>query len=202
MRTQKQLLFLLVIILTGLCGCGRGIGIAGAGWDDDARVEEAKRYPTTRSDRISLTAQSVPPGTFSQQFDTVFDDFPHSGKPVQNSSTRIDGTPYSVSYKDFTLKVFKDEVMVAERKLPKVFYMHPMSSGVMKGGTGREDIILCRTHSRATTGLHYVCIMSGKGNILYEGVLRAGEDWDIAPGEGGTIIIGGANTKTVIALRD
>lgn len=129
MRTQKQLLFLLIIMLTGLCGCGRGLGIAGAGWDDDAKVEEAKRYPTTKSDRISLTVQSVPHGSFRQEYDTVFNDFPHSGKPVQNSKTRIDGTPYSVSYKDFTLRVFKGEVMVAQRKLPKVFYMHPIMFG-------------------------------------------------------------------------
>jgi hypothetical protein len=201
-RARKPFIFVLLIILTSLCGCGRGIGIGGGGWDDAADVEEAKRYPTIKSDRISLATEEVPFGTFRQEFDTVFNDFPYSGKPVQNSKTQISGTPYSISHGNFTLKVFRDEAVIAERKLPRIFYMHPVSSGVIPGRARSDDTILCRTNSRATTGLHYVCILNGEGDILFEGILSASEVWDIAPGEGGEIIVGGARTKTVIARQD
>ena len=61
--------------------------------------------------------------------------------------------------------------------------------------------ILCRTHSRATTGLHYVFVADGNGDILFEKIIKASEDWDILPGNSGEIIIGGARTKTVISPR-
>ena len=201
MREQRQLAFIFTIILAVFCGCERGIDIGGAGWDDAADVEEAKRFPTITSDRISLTTEEVPFRAFRQEFDTVFNDFPHSGSPAKNSKTQISGTPYSVSYEHFTLRVFRDDLVIAERKLPRIFYMHPMSSGAMPGGAPGSDTILCRTNSRATTGLHYICILDGEGHILFESVVGASEDWDIIPGDAGEIIIGGARTKIVIARQ-
>ena len=79
--------------------------------------------------------------------------------------------------------------------------MHPISSGVILGNSPTEDIILCRTQSRATTGLHYIFIVDGSGDILFEKVIGAGEDWDIVPGKNEDIIIGGARSKTTLSLR-
>jgi YD repeat-containing protein len=152
-----------------------------------------------------VTTEEVPYQTFKQEFDSVFRDFKHNGAPIAGSSdilkTQIAGTLYSVSYENFVLKVFRKGDVIAERKLPRVFYMHPVSSGVIIGKSPADDRILCRTHSRATTGLHYVFIADGNGDILFEKVIKASEDWDILPGNSGEIIIGGARTKIVISER-
>ena len=180
--------------------------IGGAGWDEKQDIEEAKNYPTTESGRISLTTEEVPYGTFKQEFETVFQDFPHSGNPIssakfESTKTQIRGTPYSVSYENNVLKILREDVLVIERKLPRVFYMHPISSAVALGKTRTEDVILCRTRSRGTTGLHYIFIADGNGEILFEKIMGAGKEWDILPGKNGEIIIGGARIKTTISLR-
>jgi hypothetical protein len=117
-----------------------------------------------------------------------------------DAKTKITNTRYSISYENFSLKLYLDDSVIAERKLPKIFYMHKLSSGAILGKSGEEDIILCRTYSRATTGLHYISIFNGKGEILYESVLSAKDDWDIVLGENREIIIGGANSKTAIKI--
>lgn len=76
--------------------------------------------------------------------------------------------------------------------------MHPMSSGVLSGHLPAEDMVVCRTQSRGTTGLHYILIADGNGEILFEKIVSAADDWDILPGKSGEIIIGGSNTKTTI----
>ena len=187
-------LVLVALVLTSAC-------VGGAGWDPTDRVEKAKRYPTTQSNRITVKTEEVPAQTFHQEFDTVFNDFPFSGKPIDNSATQISGTPYSVSYENFVLRIFREKVVIEERQLPEVFYMHAMSSGAIITGSSKDDVILCRTNSRATTGLHYVLIADGAGEILFERVLRAAEDWDILPGNDGDIVIGGARTKITISKR-
>jgi len=199
---------LLIIVATALAitsGCRFG-GVGGAGWDDSSDVETAKRYPTTESNRISVTSEETPYGTFKQEFDTVFQDFPYSGNPIssakfESTKTQISGTPYLVSYENFVLKVFRDDAVIAERKLPRVFYMHPISSGAILGKSRTEDIVLCRTQSRGTTGLHYVFIIDGNGEILLEKIMSAGDDWDILPSKNGDIVIGGARSKTTISIR-
>jgi hypothetical protein len=202
----KYILLAIVGIALTSASCRFG-GVGGAGWDDSGDVENAKRYPTTESNRISITTEEVPYGTFKQEFYTVFQDFPHSGNPVPApetpdiTKTQISGTPYSVSYERYVLKIFRDEAVIAERKLPRVFYMHPLSSGAILGKSRTEDIILCRTQSRGTTGLHYVFIADGNGEILFEKIIGAGEDWDILPSKNGDIVIGGARSKTTISMR-
>jgi len=205
-RNYGKYIFLIVAVIalavTSACRFG---GIGGAGWDDSGDVETAKRYPATESNRISVATEEVPYDTFKQEFQTVFQDFQHTGNPVPDSSditkTPISGTPYSVSYENFVLKVFRDDTVITERKLPGVFYMHPISSGAILGKSRTEDIVLCRTQSRATTGLHYIFIADGNGEILFEKIMSAGEDWDILPGKNGDIVIGGATSKTTISLR-
>jgi len=146
------------VAITFTSGC-RPPNIGGAGWDEEREIEEAKRYPTIKSNRILVSTEEVPYGTFKQEFDTVFQDFPYSGNPIssakfESTKTQISGTPYLVSYENNVLKILRDDVLIAERKLPRVFYMHPISSGAMIGTSRTEDVILCRTKSRATTGLH------------------------------------------------
>jgi len=185
-------------------GC-RPPNIGGAGWDEVLDVEEAKRYPQIESNRILVTTEEVPYRTFKQEFDTVFQDFQYRGNLIAGvseiSKTQIARTPYSISYENYVLKVFRDDLLIAERKLPPVFYMHSMNSAVMPGASPPEDRILCRTKSRATTGLHYVFIADGNGEILFEKIMTSGEDWDILPGKDGDIVIGGARTKTTISSR-
>lgn len=206
MRNYQKYLSLIntatLLLITMSC---RFSGIGGAGWDDKGDVEIAKQYPTIESNRVVIMREEVPFQTFKQEFDSVFQDFPYNGNLISGSSgilkTQISNTPYSISYENFVLKIFRDGEGIAERKLPIVFYMHPISSGVILGKSRAEDRILCRTHSRATTGLHYIFIADGDGDILFEKVVRASEDWDILLGNSGEIIIGGANTKTVITQR-
>ncbi len=206
MKNYEKHIFLVftvtALLITSACRFG---GIGGAGWNDSSDVEMAKSYPTTESNRILVTTEEVPYSTFKQEFQTVFQDFPHSGNPVPDTSditkTQISGTPYLVSYENFVLKVFRDDTQIAERNLPRVFYMHPISSGAMLGKARTDDVILCRTQSRGTTGLHYIFIIDGNGEILFEKIMGAGEDWDILPGKTGEIIIGGARTKTTISQR-
>ncbi|MBX7062202.1 MAG: hypothetical protein K1X52_11125 [Pyrinomonadaceae bacterium] len=191
----------LFFIFSSSCGIGN---IGGAGWDTQSDKDSARNYPTIVSNRIRLTSEEVSYGTFEQKFTSVFEDFRYHGEPVPSSesiNTQISGTPYSVSYKDFVLKVYRAESAILERKLPSVFYMHPVSSAVIPGKSPADDRILCRTNSRATTGLHYILIADGNGEILFEKVVTAAEDWDILLGESGEIIIGGSHTKTVIALN-
>ena len=190
------------LLITSACRFG---GIGGAGWDDSSDVEIAKSYPTTESNRILVTTEEVPYGTFKQEFHTVFQDFPNSGNPISSpfeiTKTEISGTPYSVTYENFVLKILRDDVVIAERKLPRVFYMHPISSASILGKSRTEDVVLCRTNSRATTGLHYIFIADGNGEILFEKIMGASEDWDILPNKNGDIVIGGAKTKTTISQR-
>ena len=197
----------LVVVVSSFISssCGSG-GIGGVGWDDEDDVEAARKYPAVESSRILVTTQEVPYRTFKQGFDDVFEDFQYRGAPVGEWSktvkTEIAGTPYSVAYENFVLKVFLGNNLIVERKLPPVFYMHPITSAVIPGKSSADDRILCRTHSRATTGLHYILIVDGNGDILFEKVVSGAEDWDILPGESNEIIIGGAQTKTVIAARN
>lgn len=206
-RNYGKYILLIVIAFTLTSVSCRFGGVGGAGWDDSSDIENAKRYPTTESNRISVTTEEMPYGTFKQEFKTVFQDFPHSGNPVPVSEspeiikTQISGTPYSVSYENFVLKVLRDDAVIAERKLPRVFYMHPISSGVVLGKSHTEDVVLCRTQSRGTTGLHYVFIADGNGEILFEKIIGAGEDWDILPSQNGDIVIGGARSKITISMR-
>lgn len=187
-----------------LSSCESG-GVGGVGWDSEDEVAEARSFPSIESSRLVVTTQDVPFQTFKQQFETVFEDFEYRGAPVGESvgiaRTEINGTLYSVSYENFILKVLRGNDLIAERKLPSVFGMHPISSAFVPGGTPEEDRVICRTHSRATTGLHYILIVEGSGEVLFEKVVTAAEDWDIAPGNPNEIIIGGARTKTVLTIR-
>lgn len=207
MRNYPKYILLIVISISliVMVAC-RFSGVGGAGWDKKDDVETARQYPTIESKRILITTEESPYQTFKQEFDGVFQDFPYNGNLISGSSeilkTQIANTPYSISYENFVLKIFRDSEIIAERKLPGVFYMHPISSGVILGKSRAEDRILCRTHSRATTGLHYIFIADGNGDILFEKVVKASEDWDILLGNFGEIIIGGANTKTVITQRN
>ena len=203
---QKNILILLVIFLHILLYSCKSTGIGGAGWDDEINVEDAKKFPPIESNRVKVTLETVSYQTFKQEFDNVFEDFPYKGLPVRSSSTEshkteISGTSYSISYENFVLMVYKDDKTISERVLPKVFYMHPMSSGIILGNSQSEDRIVCRTNSRSTSGLHYILILDGNGEILYEKVVSAADDWDILPGGSGDIIIGGARTKTVISNK-
>ena len=190
------------LMLTMSCGFG---GIGGAGWDDKGDIETARKYPPTESGRILVTTEEVPYQTFRQEFDSVYQDFPFTGNPIgastKASTTQIVNTPYSVSYENSVLKIFRDANVIVERKLPNIFYMHPVSSAALIGKSRAEDRILCRTYSRATTGLHYIFIADGNGDILFEKIIGASEDWDISPESSGEIIIGGAHTKTIISPR-
>jgi hypothetical protein len=185
--------------------CGSS-GIGGDGWDNPDDIAAARKYPSIESSHLVVTTQEVPFQTFKQEFDTVFHDFQYWGAPVGESAetikTQIAGTPYLVAYENFVLKVFRENNLIVERKLPHVFYMHPINSAIILGKSAADDRILCRTQSRATTGLHYILIAEGSGNILYEKVVSAAEDWDILLGESNELIIGGARTKTVIATRN
>ena len=201
-KKERALFVITVISLIALSSCS---GIGGVGWDDEKETEIARQFPAIESNRISVSVEEVPFQTFKQEFDTVFLDFQYHGDPVGTYpgefKTQIAGTPYSVSYEDFVLRVFRGGDVIAERRLPNVFYMHSISSGVILGKSPAEDRILCRTKSRATTGLHYVFIADGNGEILFEKVMKASEDWDILPGNSGEIIIGGARSKTIISDR-
>ncbi len=205
MGHYRKYIFLFIVVIAFTSGC-RPSNIGGAGWDEARDIEEAKRYPTIESNRILVVTEEVPYDTFKQEFDTVFQDFPFSGNPIssakfESTKTQISGTPYLVSYENNVLKILRDDVLIAERKLPRVFYMHPISSGTVLGKSRTEDVILCRTQSRATTGLHYILIVDGNGEILFEKIMGAGKDWDILPGKNGEIIIGGARIKTTISQR-
>ena len=207
MKDFQEIVFCLAVVVSLFVSpsCGSG-GIGGVGWDNEDDVATARNYPAIESSRILVTTQEVPFQTFKQEFDTVFQDFQYRGAPVGESAetvkTQIAGTPYSVAYESFVLKVFLGNNLIVERKLPRVFYMHPISSAVIPGKSPADDRILCRTHSRASTGLHYILIVEGRGDILFEKVVTAAEDWDILPGESNELIIGGARTKTVIAQRN
>jgi hypothetical protein len=200
---QKKMLILVCFVLVLICGCytnKNNPGIGAVGWDDPNSVEGAKNYPTTRSERVTVTTSETPYGTFHQGFDTVFNDFPFKGTPVMDAKTSVAGTDYSVSYDKFILKIFRGDSVIAEKKLPQIFYMHAMNSGVIKGASGGDDIILCKIFSRSTTGLSYVGIFDGTGEILYETVMSVGDVWDILPGKDGEIVIGGARSKTLITI--
>jgi hypothetical protein len=149
------------LLLLVLSACEPG-GVGGVGWDSDDDISQAKKYPAIESSRLVLTTQEVPAQTFKQEFDTVFQDFQYRGAPVGESGetlrTQIVGTPYSVSYEMFVLKIFRGDDLIVERKLPRVFYMHPLNSAVIPGQSQAHDRILCRSMSRATTGLHYILI--------------------------------------------
>jgi hypothetical protein len=190
------------LLLLFECSCGSS-GIGGDSWDDLSNVENAKQYPSTASNRITVRSEEVPFQSFKQEFNSVFDDFPFNGAPVGSSSgnlkTRIGATPYSVSYENVVLKIYKDDAPITQRILPNIFTMHPMNSGVILGAKRSGDRILCRTVSRSTTGLHYVLILDGNGEIIFEKVLGAADEWDILPGIAGNIILGGARTKIVIS---
>jgi len=194
------LIFAAVSFLSGCYNNKQNQGLGAVGWDSPSDIEEAKHYPSVKSDKVAVTSSEVPFGTFRQEFDNVFQDFPFNSIPVMDTKTIIANTRYSISYEKFVLKLYLDDNVVAERTLPKVFYMHKVVSGAILGNTGEEDIILCRTFSRGTTGLHYICIFNGKGDVLYESVFSAKDDWDIVLGENREIIIGGAKTKTVINI--
>jgi hypothetical protein len=202
---RKFIFLLVVVVLFPTPGC-RTPNIGGVGWDENRDLEEAKRYPAIESNRILVTTEEVPYQTFKQEFDTVFQDFQYRGNLIAGSSetpkTQIAGTFYSVSYENFVLKVFRDGGVIAERNLPRVFYMHTMKSAAILGTSKAEDRILCRTQSRATSGLHYVFIADGNGDILFEKIMTAAEDWDILPSADGNIVIGGARSKTVISPRN
>jgi len=163
-------------------------------------VEAVNSFPSVQSERTKVTTEEVPYQTFHQEFDTVFDDFPFKGELVTNGTSRIGNTVYSISYANFVLKISRGDLVIAERRLPPVFYMHPMNSGVILRTPLDEDLILCRIVSRATTGRHYVLIVNGIGEILFEKIMKAGEDWDILPGKNGEVVIGGAQTKTTISF--
>lgn len=198
--------FIFLFITLALISACRSPNIGGVGWDEKKDIEEAKRYPLTKSNRILVKTEEVPFNTFKQESNAVFKDFPYSGDPISSSSfentkTNISETPYTVSYENNILKILRDDVPISERQLPRVFYMHPISSGATLGNSRAEDLILCRTISRATTGLHYILIIDGNGEILFEKILGAAEDWDILPGNNGDIIIGGARAKTTISQR-
>ncbi|HEX8247403.1 MAG TPA: hypothetical protein VF599_04400 [Pyrinomonadaceae bacterium] len=127
-------IFLFIAVIVFTAPACRPPNIGGAGWDEEQAVEEAGRYPAIESSRISVATEVVPFKTFKQEFHTVFQDFPYSGNPIssggaESTKTQISGTPYSVSYENYVLKILRDDVLIAERKLPRVFYMHPMSSG-------------------------------------------------------------------------
>jgi hypothetical protein len=197
--------FVLSVSLIVLSSCGSG-GIGGVGWDNPDDIAAARNFPAIESNRLVVTTQEVPFQTFKQEFETVFQDFEYRGAPVGESAgivkTQIRGTSYSIQYENFVLKVFQGNDLIVERRLPRVFNMHPVSSAVIPGKSAADDRVLCRTQSRATTGLHYVLIAEGSGDILFEKVVTAAEDWDILSGESDEIIIGGARTKTVIFMRN
>ena len=207
MIKARSVIFGSVVVVSSFISssCGSG-GIGGAGWDDQDNVAAARKYPAIESSRIAVTTQEVPYKTFKQGFDDVFQDFQYRGAPVGDYSetikTEIAGTPYSVAYQNFALRIFRGNDLIVERTLPRVFYMHSMNSAVIPGKSSADDRILCRTNSRATTGLSYILIVDGNGDILFEKVVSGAEDWDILPGESNEIIIGGAQTKTVIAARN
>ena len=181
--------------LVALTSCGGAI---------ERDQEIARQYPAIESNRILVTVEEVPFQTFKQEHDGVFSDFEHYGEPVGfypgEFKTQIAGTPYSVSYQDFVLKVFRGDNVIAERKLPNIPWS-AIRSAVILGKSPAEDRILCRTRSRAATGRHYVSIFDGNGEILFEKVMRSGDDWVILPGNSGEIIIGGARSKTIISDR-
>lgn len=183
-----------------IIGCGRGGSIAGAGYDSPADVEEARRFPAAESASVSVTTGEVPTGTFRQEFDSIFDDFPQHGGASLGAQAAIEGSPYTISYENYVLRLFRGESVIFERTLPRVFYMHPVNSGLLPGETRDEDLLVFRARSRATTGLHYVCVVSGRGGTLFERVMPAYEVWDITATKDREIIVGGARTKTVIAL--
>ena len=119
----------MVLIVFTTIGC-RAPNIGVAGWDEARDIEEAKRYPAIESNRISVTTEEVDYKTFKQEFDNVFQDFPYRGNPIssarfESTKTQINGTPYLVSNENFVLKILRENVLIAERKLPAVFYMHP-----------------------------------------------------------------------------
>lgn len=204
---SRRVVFLLAVgisfFVSSSCGSG---DIGGVGWDTQDDVTAARNYPATESNRISVTKEEVRYQTFKQEFERVFHDFPHWGAPVggwspETARNQISGTPYSVAYESFVLKVFREGNLIVERKLPRVFYMHSLNSAVIPGKSTADDRILCHTRSRATTALGYILIVDGSGEILFEKVVPGAEDWDILPGESNEIVIGGAQTKTVIAMR-
>ncbi|MCC7306237.1 MAG: hypothetical protein IT173_01625 [Acidobacteria bacterium] len=199
---QKYLPFGLILLwLLPMFACQFG-GVGGVGWDETDEIEKAKQFSSIESGRISTVTEGVAYGTYKQEFEGVFDDFPYKGNSVGASTnpqrTQINGTPYSVSYENFVLTVFRENVSIATRRLPTVFYMHPVSSGAILRNSASNDRVLCRTLSRATTGLHYVLIVDGSGEILFEKVMPASEDWDILFGPRDEVIIGGARTRTII----
>ena len=193
----------LLLVMAAACtsGCWKWGGFGGAGYDPAAEVEEAKRFPATQSGSVSVTTAEVPAGTFRQEFDSIFDDFPRRGGVSLGSQAAIEGSPYTVSYENYVLRLSRGGGVIFERKLPRIFYMHPVNSGLLPGGSSDEDVIIFRGRSRATTGLHYVCVVSGRGEVLFERILRAYEVWDITATKDREIIVGGARTKTVMALR-
>lgn len=194
------LIFVTVSFLSGCYSNKQNQGLGAVGWDSPSDIEEAKQYPSVKAENVVVTSSETPYGTFYQEFDTVFQDFPYSGIPVMDAKTKINNTRYSIAYENFSLKLYSDDNIIIERKLPKIFYMHKMASGLIPGKSGEADIILCRTNSRATTGLHYIGIFNGKGEVLYENVLSTKDDWDIVLDKNREIIIGGANTKIVINI--
>lgn len=194
-------LLLMMVAAAGASGCRGWGGFGGAGYDPAAAVEEARRFPATQSASVSVTTVEVPAGTFRQEFDSIFDDFPRRGRPSQGSQAAIEGSSYTVSYENYLLRLFRGESVIFEQRLPRVFYMHPVNSGLLPGESGEEDLAVFRVRSRATTGLHYVCVVSGRGEVIFERVMHAYEVWDITATKDGEIIVGGARTKTVITGR-
>lgn len=202
---RKYFCIIVAFNLLMTCSCGSG-GIGGVGWDDKTDIETARKLPPIESSRILITKEEVPYQTFKQEFDTVFKDFQYSGIPVGASvgtiKTQITGTQYSVEYENFMLRLFRENNIIAERRLPNIFYMHPVNSAALIGKARADDWIICSTNSRATTGLHYILILDGNGEVLFEKIVGASEDWDILPGNSKQIIIGGAQTKITISPRE
>lgn len=175
-----------------LVACDGG-GIAGAGFDRKAVVEEAESYQAFVSPFVHESIAPTCNKDIQQQFEEMFRQFRVRYPRIEEEAVQIDLGNTLAWYRNNLFEVQTDGKPIIREQLPVAFYMHPMSMGIHSVG-GRE-IMMISNKSRATTGLYFVGIYGADGAPYYKRVLSAGDVWDIGVSEERVEILGHCDTR-------
>ena len=177
-----------------LLACDGG-GIAGAGFDRKAVVEEAETYQAFVAPFVRESISPTCDKDIEQHFEQMFRQFRANYPRIEGQAVHIELGNTVAWYRNNLFEVQTDGKSVITEQLPAAFYMHPMSMGIHSVG-GRE-IIMISNVSRATTGLYFVGIYGTDGTPYYKQVLSAADVWDVRVTEEHIEIVGHCDTRQI-----
>jgi hypothetical protein len=213
---MKPLGIFVLLVLAG-CGCGpdtnSGCGIAGAGFDAKRVREEAQNYQAAYLQRVEINSfpndcfgrkpGSPPDG--SQHFRDLLRLFQSSVSLSDGNTIPLGDTGVRVAFiysrsqesEYSTIHVWRGDKVLVEERLPQAF-RSPLLVGVAT--ISGQRVLVATSHTRATTGMHFIAIYSEGGEVLYRNVHSVSSVWDIIPAPTGIILLGCGET-TQITLR-